>query len=70
MYHMGVDPLTLRLSGLSLNCPDFQDLYRKIKGYVYNLHNKTANFLVKNYKMIVIPEFETSNMIKNYKKIL
>jgi transposase len=45
-------------------------LYRKIKGYVHNLHNKSINFLVKNYDMILIPEFKTQNMIRNYKKTI
>ena len=30
---------------------------------VKELHNKTALYLVKNYKQILLPKFETSNMI-------
>ena len=43
--------------------------YLKIKYLVKELHNKTALYLVRNYKQILIPKFETSNMIgKTYIK--
>ena len=43
--------------------------YLKIKFMVKELHNKTALYLVKNYKQILLPNFETSNMIgKKYIK--
>lgn len=37
---------------------------KKIKDIVSELHNKTALYLVKNYNKILLPEFETSNMVK------
>ena len=40
-------------------------LYRKINGIVNELHKKTALFLCKNYKNILIPIFETQKMVKN-----
>jgi putative transposase len=42
--------------------------YKKIKNIVNELHNKTALYLAKNYKKILIPIFETSNMVKNIGK--
>lgn len=39
--------------------------YEKIKNIVKELHNKTALFLCKKYERILIPKFETSNMVKN-----
>lgn len=39
--------------------------YKKIKNWTKELHNKTALFLCKNYKEILIPEFKTQNMIMN-----
>ena len=44
-----------------------QRKYRKIKNIVKELHNKTALFLCKNYDTILIPKFETQNLIKNKK---
>ncbi len=43
-------------------------LYQKIKNIVKELHNKTAIYLVKNYEKIILPKFETQNIIKNKKK--
>lgn len=37
--------------------------YKKIKDLVKELHNKTALFLCKNYKRIILPIFETSKMV-------
>ncbi len=39
--------------------------YKKIKDKVKNLHNKTALYLCKKYDHILIPTFETQNMVKN-----
>ena len=39
-------------------------IYKKIKGFVLNLHNKAINFLVKNYNHIIIPLFQTQNMVR------
>jgi transposase len=41
-------------------------LYKNIKNYVKELHNKTALFLCKNYERIMIPIFETKSMIETY----
>lgn len=41
--------------------------YKKIKNIVKELHNKTALYLVKNYHRILLPKFETQNMVKNKK---
>jgi len=41
--------------------------YRKIRNIVKELHNKTALYLCKNYNKILIPKFETQNMIRKYK---
>ena len=35
----------------------------KISNLVEEVHHKTALFLVKNYKYILLPSFETSNMV-------
>ena len=47
--------------------------YKKIKGLIKELHNKTALYLCKNYNIILIPKFETQSMIsdkgKAYNKI-
>lgn len=42
--------------------------YCKIKNMVKELHNKTAIYLCKNYKFIILPEFETSKMLGKYSK--
>ena len=42
--------------------------YYKIKNITKELHNKTANYLCKNYDRILIPEFKTQNMVRNNKK--
>ena len=41
--------------------------YKKIKNLVKELHNKTALYLVKNYERILLPKFETRQMVKNKK---
>jgi len=40
----------------------------KIRDLISELHNKTAIFLVKNFDLIVIPTFETSNMALKAKR--
>lgn len=42
-------------------------LYLKIKGYVNEVHKKSAKFLCENYENILIPEFKTKPMINKYK---
>jgi putative transposase len=43
--------------------------YLRIKNVVKDLHNQTANILTTKYKRILIPEFQTQNMISNIDKI-
>jgi putative transposase len=38
--------------------------YGKIRNMVKELHNKTALYLVKNYERILLPKFETKNMLR------
>jgi putative transposase len=42
--------------------------YKNIKNLVKELHNKTALYLVRNYNKILIPKFETQNMVKCFGK--
>jgi putative transposase len=41
--------------------------YKKIKGYVNEIHKKSAKYLCENYEYIFLPTFETKNMISNNK---
>ena len=41
-------------------------IYLKIKGYVNEVHKKSAKFLCENYSNILIPEFKTKPMISKY----
>ena len=41
-------------------------LYLKIKGYVNEVHKKSAKFLCENYLNILIPEFKTKPMISKH----
>jgi len=41
--------------------------YEKIKNIVKELHNKTALFLCKKYERIMLPKFETQQMVRNRK---
>jgi putative transposase len=41
-------------------------LYLKIKGYVNEVHKKSAKFLCENYSNILIPEFKTKPMISKH----
>ena len=43
-------------------------LYRKIKGYVNEIQKKSALFLCRNFKNILLPTFSTKDMVKNGKK--
>ena len=42
-------------------------LWRKIKNLVNELHWKTVSFLIKNYDIILLPDFRTSEMVKKKK---
>ena len=41
--------------------------YTKIKNIVKELHNKTALYLVKNFDRILLPKFETKNILRKRK---
>jgi len=41
--------------------------YEKINNKIEELHNKTINYLVNNYKEIIIPPFETQEMVRTLK---
>jgi len=45
-----------------------QSYHNKIKNIVKEMHNQTSLYLVKNYSKIIIPVFETQNMVKCYGK--
>jgi len=49
---------------LELYGTDDPDKFRKIKNHVKELHHKTINYLIKNYDTILLPEFNTSQMLK------
>jgi putative transposase len=42
----------------------------KIKNLIFELHKKAANYLATKYKMIFLPTFETSQMVKKGKRKL
>ena len=42
-------------------------LYKKIKGYVNEVHKKAALYLCRNYENIILPSFETRGLISNKK---
>jgi transposase len=42
-------------------------LYLKIKGYVNEIHKKSAKFLCENYENILLPEFKTQEILSNKK---
>jgi transposase len=41
-------------------------LYLKIRGYVNEIHKKSAKYLCENYSHILLPEFKTKPMISKY----
>ena len=43
--------------------------YKKIKNIIKELHNKTALYLAKNYDRIMLPKFETQNIVKKNKNL-
>jgi transposase len=47
-----------------------QRKHRKITNIVKELHNQTANYLTKTYKTILIPTFETKNMVNTKDKLV
>jgi len=42
---------------------------KNMKNFVKELHNKSANYLCKNFSKIYLPKFETQNMVSNKDKI-
>lgn len=43
-------------------------IQQKIRDLIADLHHKAALFLVKNYDVILLPSFETSNMVRRAKR--
>ena len=67
-YHIKIKKLQRIISKKKINNKSrlvrrFKKYYLKIKFLVKEIHNKTALYLVRNYKQILIPKFETSKMI-------
>ncbi len=59
-----------RLKNIKRLKKKIRQLYLNIKGYVNEVHKKSAKFLCENYKNILIPEFKTKPIIsKNRIKI-
>lgn len=44
------------------------DLYRRISNCVNDLHHKTAKMLAQSYKYVLVPEFQTSEMVRKEKR--
>ncbi len=47
---------------------EINKIYRRIKGYVNEIHKKAAKYLCENYENIILPEFETKPMISDNKE--
>ncbi|RIA84764.1 hypothetical protein C1645_783483, partial [Glomus cerebriforme] len=43
-------------------------IFRRIKNLRNELYKKTVNYLAKNYNVIIIPEFNVSNMMRREMK--
>ena len=43
-------------------------IFKRIKNLRNELHKKTVNYLVKNYDVVIIPEFNVSNMVRREKR--
>lgn len=43
-------------------------LREKIHNLIEELHNKVAHFIVKNFDLILLPTFETQNMVSKFKR--
>jgi transposase len=46
---------------------EINKLYKRIKGYVNEVHKKAAKYLCENYENIILPDFQTKPMISNNK---
>lgn len=57
----------IKSSGIKKLRKKIRKCYKKIKDIVKELHNKTALFLCKKYDRILLPKFETQEMVKNKK---
>jgi len=62
-----------RLKHKKKNIPKLErkirDMYRHIQDLVQELHNQAALYLCKNYHTIIIPKFETQQMVSNKPKL-
>jgi putative transposase len=43
---------------------DIQNLYRKMKNYILDLHHKASKLLSENYSEVILPIFETKKMVQ------
>jgi len=46
------------------NSQNKEELWRQIKNYIDELHWKTISYLIRNYDIIILPEFRVSQMLK------
>ncbi|KAI3648567.1 hypothetical protein MP228_006421 [Amoeboaphelidium protococcarum] len=44
--------------------------HRRFSAFVSNLHNRICNFLLRQYDLIILPEFQTSKMVRRKRKRL
>ncbi|KAI3644063.1 hypothetical protein MP228_010227 [Amoeboaphelidium protococcarum] len=44
--------------------------HRKFSAFVSNLHNRICNFLLRQYDLIILPEFQTNKMVRRKRKRL
>ncbi len=42
---------------------EINKMYRRIKGYVNEVHKIVAKYLCENYKIIILPDFKTKPML-------
>ena len=74
---MHIDKMKSLISDKKMKCKKrlrilkkINKLRQKIRNLKNELHNQTANYLCKNYNVILIPKFGVSNMvIKKHRKI-
>lgn len=64
------DKASKKLSAMLLDVDTSQDKissWRNIKNYINELHWKSISYLVRNYDVIILPEFRVSEMLKKRK---
>ena len=47
---------------------EINNIYKRIKGYVNEIHKKVAKYLCENYETIILPDFKTKPMISKNKE--